>query len=297
METLTQYIPWRHGSIKGLTSRGKPSKKSSCREYSSKRQLITVANGNHCLQSFLSLHNVLHVPKLANNLISIYRLIQDWNCALNFFILIFSRHHRAIFSLSNNKSLVPFDLIHSNNPHFSNVCSQCLLGRSCPNYYLSHEQYVLNSISSFKHMLSFFPSSSLMLSLLSRVFGFVAFIHSHNSYRGKLDPRAIKYIFIGYHSNEKRDVRVQEVNPKELITTNSHNEAEEEDQYYGKQYQRPTLVSNKSNCLRQRDIEEKVYIEILLDSILMIKRTRYVDSRRHCMNPDNFPEHDLEDLL
>ncbi|RDX87109.1 hypothetical protein CR513_31459, partial [Mucuna pruriens] len=54
----------------------------------SKKQLIAVANGDHVpivgsgniqLQSSLSLHNVLHVLKLANNLISIHRLIQDWN--------------------------------------------------------------------------------------------------------------------------------------------------------------------------------------------------------------------------
>ncbi|RDX72122.1 hypothetical protein CR513_48438, partial [Mucuna pruriens] len=53
-----------------------------------KRQLITIVNGDHVpiagsgnvqLHSSLSLHNVIHVPKLANNLISINRLIQDWN--------------------------------------------------------------------------------------------------------------------------------------------------------------------------------------------------------------------------
>ncbi|RDX85688.1 hypothetical protein CR513_33085, partial [Mucuna pruriens] len=170
----------------------------------SKKQLITVANGDHILivvssniqiQSSLSLHNVLHVPKLANNLISIHRVIQDWNCAITFFrshcvilkltmrrtigvakeqmgnntnnedlsssqratletwttsqiwlyhkhlghpsfrllktmfpylftkeyvksfncdVCQFSKHHRTIFSPSNNKILVPFNLIHSN---------------------------------------------------------------------------------------------------------------------------------------------------------------------------------------
>ncbi|RDX76965.1 hypothetical protein CR513_42985, partial [Mucuna pruriens] len=59
----------------------------------SKKQLITIANGDHVpiaesgnvqLHSFLSLHNVLHVPKLANNLISIHRL-KDWNWAMTFF--------------------------------------------------------------------------------------------------------------------------------------------------------------------------------------------------------------------
>ncbi|RDY09213.1 hypothetical protein CR513_06454, partial [Mucuna pruriens] len=59
----------------------------------SKDQLITVANGDHVsivgfdnvqLLSSLSLHNVLHVPKLTNNIISIHRLIQDWNCSVTF---------------------------------------------------------------------------------------------------------------------------------------------------------------------------------------------------------------------
>ncbi|RDX62546.1 hypothetical protein CR513_59109, partial [Mucuna pruriens] len=147
----------------------------------SKRQPITVANGDHVpisrssnvqLHSSLSLHDVLHVPKLPNNLIFIHRLIQDWNCAVTFFhshcvttpiwknfllvngqpqklgkllkfgiiinildihrlgylrqlfikesvesfkcdICQFSKYHRATFSPSNNKSLEPFDLIHS----------------------------------------------------------------------------------------------------------------------------------------------------------------------------------------
>ncbi|RDX90909.1 hypothetical protein CR513_27180, partial [Mucuna pruriens] len=62
---------------------------------------------------------------------------------------------------------------------------------------------VLNSISPIKHMLSFFPSSPLMLSLPSRVFGCVVFVHSHNPHHGKLDPRAVKCVFIGYLSNKK----------------------------------------------------------------------------------------------
>ncbi|RDX63025.1 hypothetical protein CR513_58589, partial [Mucuna pruriens] len=54
-----------------------------------------------------------------------------------------------------------------------------------------------------KHMLSFFANSHLMLSLPSRVFGCVAFVHSYNPHRGKLDPRVIKCVFIGYPSNKK----------------------------------------------------------------------------------------------
>ncbi|RDX79103.1 hypothetical protein CR513_40512, partial [Mucuna pruriens] len=62
---------------------------------------------------------------------------------------------------------------------------------------------VLNGISPIKHMLSFFPSSPLMLSLPSRVFVCVAFVHSHNPHRGKLDPKVVKCVFIGYPSNKK----------------------------------------------------------------------------------------------
>ncbi|RDX67909.1 hypothetical protein CR513_53160, partial [Mucuna pruriens] len=60
----------------------------------SKKKLITVANGDHVpiagsgnvqLHSSLSLYNVLHVPKLANYLICIHRLIQDWNYVVKFF--------------------------------------------------------------------------------------------------------------------------------------------------------------------------------------------------------------------
>ncbi|RDX85355.1 hypothetical protein CR513_33471, partial [Mucuna pruriens] len=57
---------------------------------------------------------------------------------------------------------------------------------------------VLNNISLIKHMLSFFPFSPLMLSLPSH-----AFVHSHDPYHRKLDPRAIKCVFIDYPSNEK----------------------------------------------------------------------------------------------
>ncbi|RDX65444.1 hypothetical protein CR513_55899, partial [Mucuna pruriens] len=75
----------------------------------SKRQLIIVANGDHVpivgssnvqLHSSLSLHNVFHVPKLANNLISIHRFIQDWNCVVTFF-----RSHCVIQELITERTI------------------------------------------------------------------------------------------------------------------------------------------------------------------------------------------------
>jgi len=43
----------------------------------------------------------------------------------------------------------------------------------------------------------------MLTSLQSRVFGCPAFVHVHSPYRGKLDPRAIKSVFIGYAPNKK----------------------------------------------------------------------------------------------
>nr|KYP43794.1 hypothetical protein KK1_034774 [Cajanus cajan] len=61
---------------------------------SSSNQHITIANGSHTpvigcgniqLQSSLLLKNVLHVPQLSNNLLSIHKITQDLNCAVTFF--------------------------------------------------------------------------------------------------------------------------------------------------------------------------------------------------------------------
>ncbi|RDX61250.1 hypothetical protein CR513_60538, partial [Mucuna pruriens] len=73
------------------------------------KQLIIVDNGDHVpiarsgnvqLHSSLSLHNVLHVLKLVNKLISIHRLIQDWNCAVTFF-----RSHCVIQELTTGRTI------------------------------------------------------------------------------------------------------------------------------------------------------------------------------------------------
>ena len=61
---------------------------------SSGNQYIIVANGSNTpitgrgniyLQPSFPLKNVLHVPKLSNNLLSIQKVTQDLNCAVIFF--------------------------------------------------------------------------------------------------------------------------------------------------------------------------------------------------------------------
>jgi hypothetical protein len=36
-----------------------------------------------------------------------------------------------------------------------------------------------------------------------KVFGCVCFVHVHGPTRGKLDPRALKCVFVGYYSTQK----------------------------------------------------------------------------------------------
>ena len=39
--------------------------------------------------------------------------------------------------------------------------------------------------------------------LIPKIFGCVFFVHAHSPNRGKLDPRAVKCIFLGYFSTQK----------------------------------------------------------------------------------------------
>src|ERR1044072_6394809 len=50
---------------------------------------------------------------------------------------------------------------------------------------------------------SFYPNVSTSNHLVPRIFGCVSFVHVHSGDRGKLDPRALKCVFIGYSSTQK----------------------------------------------------------------------------------------------
>jgi len=52
-------------------------------------------------------------------------------------------------------------------------------------------------------MTTFYPFIPMLHSLQNRVFGCSAFVHVHSSYQGKLDPRIIKSVFIGYAPQQK----------------------------------------------------------------------------------------------
>lgn len=62
---------------------------------------------------------------------------------------------------------------------------------------------VLDNKSPIAILNSFFPSFRTSNGLIPRVFGCTAFVHVHQPHRDKLDPRALKCIFLGYSSTQK----------------------------------------------------------------------------------------------
>ena len=49
----------------------------------------------------------------------------------------------------------------------------------------------------------FYPNFNTSNNLTPRIFGCTSFVHIHNHNRGKLDPRAVKCVFVGYSSTQK----------------------------------------------------------------------------------------------
>ncbi|KAJ9701255.1 hypothetical protein PVL29_006553 [Vitis rotundifolia] len=62
---------------------------------------------------------------------------------------------------------------------------------------------VLDNKSPIEILKSFYPHFRTSNGLTSRVFGCTAFVHVHSQHRDKLNPRAIKYVFLGYSSTKK----------------------------------------------------------------------------------------------
>ncbi|KAK2433017.1 putative mitochondrial protein [Trifolium repens] len=62
---------------------------------------------------------------------------------------------------------------------------------------------VLKSKSPMDVLASFYPWMSTTNNLKPRIFGCVSYVHIHSTNRGKLDPRALKCVFVGYSSIQK----------------------------------------------------------------------------------------------
>lgn len=66
--------------------------------------------------------------------------------------------------------------------------------------------HVLNGVSLIQLMTTFYPSVPILTSLQTCVFGCPVFVHVHSPHREKLDPLAIKCVFIGYASKRGTNV-------------------------------------------------------------------------------------------
>ncbi|CAL5421419.1 unnamed protein product [Camellia sinensis] len=62
---------------------------------------------------------------------------------------------------------------------------------------------VLTYKTPFDCLKTFFPDTRLFSDLPAKVFGCTAYVHVPSQFRSKLDPRAIKCVFLGYSSNQK----------------------------------------------------------------------------------------------
>ena len=67
---------------------------------------------------------------------------------------------------------------------------------------------------------SSYPHLSLRTKLVAKVFRCIAYIHSHHA--GKLDPRAVKCIFVGYSSTQKGYICDHPSTKKRFITTDAN---------------------------------------------------------------------------
>ena len=62
---------------------------------------------------------------------------------------------------------------------------------------------VLDNKSPVEMLKSFYPHFRTSNGLTPRVFGCTTFVHVHNQHKDKLNPRAIKCVFLGYSSTQK----------------------------------------------------------------------------------------------
>jgi hypothetical protein len=100
------------------------------------------------------------------------------------------------------------------NRHILETARALLLGTNVPN------QYWADAVATAVHLLNWMPSKVLdfqsplqtlsqyvplptMLMLPPRVFGCVAFVHLHKNQRTKLDPCAVRCLFLGYAFHQK----------------------------------------------------------------------------------------------
>lgn len=62
---------------------------------------------------------------------------------------------------------------------------------------------ILDNKSPIEVLNSFYPHIRTSNGLIPRIFGCTAFVHVHKQHRDKLDPRAVRCVFLGYSPTQK----------------------------------------------------------------------------------------------
>ena len=101
------------------------------------------------------------------------------------------------------------------NGHLLNVTRALLFHKNVPTQYWGEAvlttahlinrlpTLVLGFKSPIEILIKKFPNFNVSNNLIPRIFRSVAFVHVHSQNKGKLDPRALQCIFIGYSSTQK----------------------------------------------------------------------------------------------
>lgn len=101
------------------------------------------------------------------------------------------------------------------NGHLLNTTRALLFQGNVPKSYWGEAvltaTYMINRLPSrsldyttpMENLAKFYPHVRTSNGLIPRVFGCTSFVHVHSHNRGKLDPRAIKCVFLGYSSTQK----------------------------------------------------------------------------------------------
>ena len=77
---------------------------------------------------------------------------------------------------------------------------------------------VLSFITPLQKFQEFFPHSRLDAHLPLRVFGSTVFVHTHKPKRNKIDPRALKCVFLGNSSTQKGYKRCDPISQKLYVS-------------------------------------------------------------------------------
>ena len=124
--------------------------------------------------------------------------------------------------------------------------------------------------------------------LTPKIFGCVSFVNVHGSNRGKLDLRAIKYIFVGYSSTQKRYKCYHPPTKKFVSADVTFNESES---YF------PATYLQRENSIKEDKDQDFYFIYLFLVDPPTVSNSVYVSSlepKSSCIEP--ISKHELSPI-